>query len=167
LVAIEIHLNEVESRINRRFEGELTADALRQCRESIASTLAHISRARTFHHLTSDDVQLARTMVESVCSIADAPPASRRRQPARTAPVDAWDHFARQARRGMRQDQLRERAYGRRQIPLFRSDPVDPHVGDGLLLPDDEVLILDACGRWLRYHHSYVGDGGVYLLEEE
>jgi len=168
LVAIEVHLNEVESRINRRYDGELTADALRRCRESIASTRAHISHARTFQHLTSDDIELARIMVDSVCSIADAPPASRRRrQPARTAPVDAWDRFARQARRGIRQDQLRECAHGRRQIPLFRSDPVEPQVGDGLLLPDDEVLILAPNFRWLRYHHPYVGVGGVYLLEDE
>lgn len=168
LVAIEVHLNEIESRIDRRFEGEFTAETLRQCRDGIASARSHIARARTFSLLSTDDVEMARAMVDSVYSIAEARPASRRRRsPARTTPVHAWDRFSRQARRGARQAQLRERAARRHQIPLFRSGPVEPFVGDGLLLPGDGVLRLSPSGRWLRYHHPYVGGGGVYLLEEE
>jgi len=168
LVAVEIHLDEVEMQIER---GDHASSVLRRCRESIASARAHIARARGFSQVTRDDVEMARAMVESVSSVANSrtsasrPQTSTRRQ-VRTAPADAWNCFAQEAQLGLGQARLRDRAYAHGRIPLFRAEPAHPEIGDALLLPDDAVLRLAPNGRWLRYHSIYYPGDNVYLLEK-
>lgn len=163
LVAVEVHLIDVESEIDHALHAPGVLDA---AHKSIAFARSYIARARYFNPLTHDDVEVARGMVASVIAVANprastrprpsirrrpqaSPPDSREPSPAprgrrgrrnnHSAPADRSDPIRCAKRRGVEQEMHRVCAYEHLLIPLFRDEPVFPVVGDGLLLPDDGV----------------------------
>jgi hypothetical protein len=168
LVAIEVHLNEIEGQIDRSTDGSAV-------RNAIISARSHIARARTFRDLTQDDVELARSLVDSVASIARSSftpsrptrndlLSPRGRGHRRSAPMTLYNRLARDVER---EEQHRALARLSRRLPLFLSEPVEPQVGDGWLLPDHSVLRLTARGLWLLYPRPYIPEDNFYLVEED
>jgi hypothetical protein len=172
LVAIEVHLNEVENQI----EGNTYRPGVfNQCREGIAAAHAFITRSRTSSYVTREDIDTARTMVETVRSVAadrglparrllppphnpsPSPPQSVRSHGHRHALSDVPVRMTLNRRAAAEQeDETRQIAHMYGLIPLFRTEPVEPMEWDGLLLPDHEVLVFQRGCGWLRYHEPYV-----------
>lgn len=169
LVAVELHLNDVENQI----EGNTyRPGVLDRCREGIAAARACITRARTSTYVTREDIETARAMIQDVRSVAlDRGQPARRSSPPPHRPAprnvqgrghrhtmsDVPARMTSDARAAAQHEEdARAVAHMLGLIPLFRSEPVEPTEFDGLLLPDNEVLLYQRGQGWLRYHTPYI-----------